>query len=292
MTQGTTKGVPIDVDGTLAANSDSLVASQKATKTYADTKVTIGGALGTPSSGVLTNCTGTASGLTAGTVTTNANLTGDVTSTGNATTIAAATVTGKALTGFSASAGTIAATDTILQGFNKIDGNLRAHLGGYVTIQTASTSHTAAKTAGKYLFGYQQAAVADGVGSLNPPAMVNVVGADYPAISGLTAKFRLRVQVNCNDNAPTGTYTFGLYPVTRPTTSGGSGVCIYTMGTVVSGSDGAAVSTPAADSVNLLTSSTFTIPADGQYVIGMVTTGTVAANAHMHITAQLQLHYE
>ena len=44
--------------------------------------------LGTPISGILTNCTGTASGLTAGTVTTNANLTGTVTSTGNATTIA------------------------------------------------------------------------------------------------------------------------------------------------------------------------------------------------------------
>lgn len=43
-----------------------------------------GGALGTPSSGTLTNCSGTAAGLTAGNVTTNANLTGHVTSTGNA----------------------------------------------------------------------------------------------------------------------------------------------------------------------------------------------------------------
>ena len=40
--------------------------------------------LGTPTSGILTNCTGTASGLTAGNVTTNANLTGHVTSVGNA----------------------------------------------------------------------------------------------------------------------------------------------------------------------------------------------------------------
>ncbi len=48
--------------------------------------ITNGGALGTPSSGVATNLTGTASGLTSGTVTTNANLTGDVTSSGNATT--------------------------------------------------------------------------------------------------------------------------------------------------------------------------------------------------------------
>lgn len=36
MAQGTTKGVPIDIDGTLASNSDLLVASQKATKTYVD----------------------------------------------------------------------------------------------------------------------------------------------------------------------------------------------------------------------------------------------------------------
>ena len=50
--------------------------------------------LGTPTSGVLTNCTGTAAGLTAGTVTTNANLTGPITSVGNATSIAAQTGTG------------------------------------------------------------------------------------------------------------------------------------------------------------------------------------------------------
>lgn len=41
-------------------------------------------ALGTPASGVATNLTGTAAGLTAGNVTNNANLTGHITSTGNA----------------------------------------------------------------------------------------------------------------------------------------------------------------------------------------------------------------
>lgn len=50
-------------------------------------------ALGTPSALVGTNITGTAAGLTAGNVTTNANLTGDVTSVGNATTIANNVVT-------------------------------------------------------------------------------------------------------------------------------------------------------------------------------------------------------
>ena len=52
-----------------------------------------GGDLGTPSAGVATNLTGTAPALTAGTVTTNANLTGPVTSTGNATAIATAAIT-------------------------------------------------------------------------------------------------------------------------------------------------------------------------------------------------------
>ncbi len=50
--------------------------------------------LGTPSAGVMTNVTGTAASLTAGHVTTNANLTGVITSTGNATSIASQTGTG------------------------------------------------------------------------------------------------------------------------------------------------------------------------------------------------------
>lgn len=56
--------------------------------------VTFNGAGGTPSSLVGTNITGTAAGLTAGTVTTNANLTGVITSVGNATSIASQTGTG------------------------------------------------------------------------------------------------------------------------------------------------------------------------------------------------------
>lgn len=52
--------------------------------------ITFNGNAGTPSALVGTNITGTAAGLTAGTVTTNANLTGDVTSSGNVTTLATA----------------------------------------------------------------------------------------------------------------------------------------------------------------------------------------------------------
>lgn len=38
MAQGTTRGVPIDTDPLLTADSDLLVPSQKAVKAYADTK--------------------------------------------------------------------------------------------------------------------------------------------------------------------------------------------------------------------------------------------------------------
>ena len=55
--------------------------------------------IGTPSAGVLTNCSGTASSLTAGNVTNNANLTGVVTSTGNATAIAADAISGDKIDG-------------------------------------------------------------------------------------------------------------------------------------------------------------------------------------------------
>lgn len=55
----------------------------------------------------------------AATVTTNANLTGDVTSSGNITTLTNAPVIAKVLTGYVLGSGTVAATDSILQAFQK-----------------------------------------------------------------------------------------------------------------------------------------------------------------------------
>jgi hypothetical protein len=54
---------------------------------FAESPTLVTPALGTPASGVATNLTGTAAGLTSGNVTTNANLTGHITSSGNATTL-------------------------------------------------------------------------------------------------------------------------------------------------------------------------------------------------------------
>lgn len=93
-----------------------------------------GGDIGTPSAGVATNLTGTAVGLTAGTVTTNANLTGDVTSSGNATSIASGVIVDADVNASAAIAGTklantpagnIAAT-TVQAAINELDGEKAA----------------------------------------------------------------------------------------------------------------------------------------------------------------------
>lgn len=64
-----------------------------------------------------------------------------------------------------------------------------------------------------------------------------------------------------------------------------------TIGSAVTGSATNTLSTPASDSSNTLVGSDFSLPADSYYVLGLVSTGTVAASAHMHFSAQLQLRY-
>lgn len=162
--------------------------------------------------------------------------------------------------------------------------------GSFKTITHASGSHIAARVAGTYFLGHGDAAGITGTGTLYPPVLIHIAGADYPTVNGVAAKLRIRTVLAVNDVAPTGNFTFGLYPVTRPATSGGAGLDIYTMGTVVSGSNGATYTTPAADSLGTAVSADFALPADGVYVIGVVTTATVATSSHLHMTGMLQYH--
>jgi hypothetical protein len=96
--------------------------------------------LGTPSALVGTNITGTATAFTASNVTTNANLTGEATSVGNAATLTNSAVIGKVLTGYASGAGTVAATDTILQAIQKLDGNTAAVPGTVTSVSVVSNN--------------------------------------------------------------------------------------------------------------------------------------------------------
>ena len=96
--------------------------------------------LGTPSALVGTNISGTATAFTASNVTTNANLTGEATSVGNAATLTNSAVIGKVLTGYTSGAGTVAATDTILQAIQKLNGNTAAVPGTVTSVSVVSNN--------------------------------------------------------------------------------------------------------------------------------------------------------
>lgn len=240
-----------------------------------------GGALGTPASGVATNLTGTAAGLTAGTVTTNANLTGDVTSVGNATTLTNAPVIAKVLTGFTSGAGTVSAADSILSAFQKINGNDALKLplaggtmsgnvamggnaitgGGAITgtTLTASTSLTlSAITGSTQCLNVNTSGLVSGTGSAcggsgstgaNPTATASDV-----AVNGVATTFMR------SDAAPpvqkTSSSVFGLVKVDGTSLTASAGVASVNAGCGVSTAGG---SVAANASINAQVGTTYTV---------------------------------
>jgi hypothetical protein len=173
---------------------------------------------------------------------------------------------------------------------NAVYDALKASMGVYRTIIEPTGSHIAGRVAGTYGFSHGQPLAITGTGILYPLDIIYIDSADYPAVGGLTAKLRLRATLLVNDVAPTGNFVLGLHPVTRPATSGGAGLNIHTIGAAVAGST-LTFTAPAADSRNNGVGADFALPADGFYVVGMVSSATVAANSHLHFSAILQMRY-
>ena len=143
-------------------------------------------ALGTPSALVGTNISGTAASLTAGNVTTNANLTGDVTSVGNATTLTNAPVIAKVLTGYTSGAGTVAATDSILAAIQKLDGNnsTNANLTGPITsVGNATAVAAQTGTGSTFVMQASPSLTTPNLGTPSAGVLTNCTG----TASGLTA---------------------------------------------------------------------------------------------------------
>lgn len=186
----------------------------------------------------------------------------------------------------------INAATTVLPGAMSAQDKTRLDTIGaeYITLMNSSGSHIAGRVAGTYGFGHGDPLAITGTGTLYPLNVIFLDPADFPTKGTLTNKFRLRCSLNVNDVAPTGNFTVGLHPVTRPGTSGGAGLCIYTIGAAVAGST-VVVNTPAADSINNMVGSDFTMPTAGHYIIGVVTTATVAVSSHLHLSAIVQGHY-
>lgn len=112
----------------------------------------------------------------------------------------------------------------------------------------------------------------------------------YPTINGATAKLLVTGETHCNDVAPAVTLVFGMNAVTRPATSGGVGQVLYTIGAAVTGSNGATITTPAADSSVASTGQAlFEMPGAGWYCLTVVQTDAVAASATVHVRSTLYM---
>jgi hypothetical protein len=159
----------------------------------------------------------------------------------------------------------------------------------YRTILDSSGSHTAARVAGTYGFAQGDPLAITGVGTLYPLNTIYIDSADYPTLNGIAPKLRVRAQLYANDVAPTGNFTVALHPITRPATSGAAGLAIYTIGAAVTGSAAPVFTAPAADASLNQVGSDFALPANGHYILGVVTTAAVATSAHVHLSASLQM---
>jgi hypothetical protein len=157
------------------------------------------------------------------------------------------------------------------------------------TIMRSQASHIAGKVAGIYALASADAAAVSGTGTLYVQSLIHINSSDYASINNSAVKLRIKATCAINNVAPTGNFTFGLYPISRPASSGGAGLNIYTLGTVVSGSNDASFIAPAADSMAVATSSEFDLPADGFYALGVLTTSTVANSSLVHLIADLQV---
>jgi len=124
---------------------------------------------------------------TTGTATINANLTGDVTSVGNATTLTNAPVIAKVLTGYTSGAGTVAATDSILQAIQKLNGNdaTNANLTGPITSSGNATSIASQTGTGtKFVVDTSPTLVTPNIGTPSAGVLTNTTG--LPLTTGVT----------------------------------------------------------------------------------------------------------
>lgn len=209
-----TAGNGISITGNSIAIDTSITVDKTTAQTLTNKTLTsptlTAPILGTPASGIATNLTGTASGLTVGNVTTNANLTGPITSSGNATSIASQTGTG---TKFVVDTSPTLITPTL--------GVATATSLNKLTITAPATSATLSLITGSTLAtagAFSTTLTATGATNVTLPTS----GTLYGTASGSITSSQLITSIS--DETGTGNAVFSTSPLlTTPNILGGSG---------------------------------------------------------------------
>lgn len=160
----------------------------------------------------------------------------------------------------------------------------------YRTLLFAQSMYSFDAAAGTYFLCNQSSGLnpltsGSAIGNTNrlSPHYLYFDDADY-SVANKTQKLRIRAQIACNATKAAIKFTFGMYPIT---VAGGTDELTITLGTVVSGST-VEINEPAASTVTSGTGSDFTIPSDGAFMLGVVTSGTLTNNSITLLSAHLQ----
>lgn len=113
------------------------------------------------------------------------------------------------------------------------------------------------------------------------PVVTRLVGADH-AVAGKTTKIRLTATFDCNDTAPGVNFDMSWTTFTVGGTTG----LTYTLG---SGGGVVTFTTPSANASTYVAQTETTFPSDGNYLVYVKASGSVAAGHAGFINAQLQV---
>lgn len=260
-------GANVTVTGAGTAGSPYTVAASGGSGTVTTT--------GSPATGNLTKFSG-------GTSIVNGDLSGDITTAG---TLAATLATVNSNVGSFTNANIIVNAKGLITAAS--NGTAAADNNSSYRVLNSAGGVYAAGTASTRVFPLDGSSIYVPTTIGSTFSCIYIDPADFPTVGSLATKLRIRGQISVNNTAPARTFTFGLYPITGP--SGATGVITFTVGTVITGSDGATVASPSANSLNNLVGSDFAIPTAGYYAIGLVCSGAAAANSLLFITAQLEM---
>ena len=123
-------------------------------------------------------------------------------------------------------------------------------------------------------------------GAIQVSNTLRIDASDF-AVNGMTTKMRVKVATQTGGDPVTVTTTFGLYPITA--TVIGAGFIGQTLGSVVSGSTIAIVSSGTSNTLANGNSGDFTIPSDGYYCLGFATSGTPSPGSQMMVDCALEV---